>query len=346
MIIGIPKEIKNQEFRVALTPDGARQLVKAGFVVQIEKNAGIGSGFSNRDYQEACAKIVQSHERLFKTSEFIIKVKEPLPSEYPLLKKDQILFAFLHLAANPTLEKVLKKKSVYAIAYEAVASPDGSLPILKPMSEIAGRISVMTGAFYLQKGQGGSGILISGTPNVKGGHVVILGAGVVGENALQMAIGLGARVSILDRDKKRLQEIIHAYKGTSIEAALTAPNHIDKIVSNADLVIGGVHNAGEKTPKLVKKETVYKMKTGSVIVDVAIDQGGCFETSRVTSHSDPIYLVNGVIHYCVPNMPGAVPQTATAALTAATLPYIRSIAKNGLEKACRLDPGLACAILT
>jgi alanine dehydrogenase len=346
MIIGIPKEIKNQEFRVALTPTGARQLVEDGHIVQIEKDAGIGSGFSNRDYRESGAKIIPTHERVFQTSAFVVKVKEPLSSEYALLQKDQILFAFLHLAANPSLIKVLKKQSVWPVAYEAIESPDKSLPILKPMSEIAGRIAVLTGAFYLQKGQGGAGVLISGTPKVSGAHVVILGAGVVGMNALQMAVGLGARISILDRDKKRLQDIVRSYKEIPIETALATADHIHQIVSKADLVIGAVHVGGARTPQLVKKETIYRMKKGAVIVDVSIDQGGCFETSRVTSHSNPTYSVKGVIHYCVPNMPGAVPQTATVALTEATLPYIRAIARNGLQKACQLDPGLSCAIFT
>ncbi len=328
MIIGVPKEILDQEFRVALTPTGARLLIAAGHRVLIEAGAGRGSGFLDSKYQQAGATILRAHEAVFQKSEFIVKVKEPAPSEYPLLKKDQILFAFLHLAAHPQLAKVLTKRSVHAIAYEAVENPDGSLPILKPMSEIAGRMAVFIGAHYLFKTQEGPGILLSGTPTVFGARVVILGAGIVGENALHLAHGLGARVSLFDKNEKRLRTLARRYGG-SLKTDLPLAARIEEALRNADLAIGAVHLPGAKTPHLVSRKTVHRMKKGSVIVDVSIDQGGCFETSRPTTHSNPVYRVGGVLHYCVSNIPGSVPQTATVALTNVTLPYILEIARVG-----------------
>lgn len=327
MIIGVPKEIKDQEFRVALTPTGASFLVKTGHTVFIEKSAGIGSGFLDSEYQQAGAKIVRTHAAVFEKSELIVKVKEPLPIEYPLLKKDQILFAFLHLAANPVLAKALTKQSVRAIAYEAVQNKDGSLPILKPMSEIAGRMAVFIGASYLFKTEGGSGVLLSGTSTVAGAHVVILGAGIVGGNALHLACRLGARIHLFDKDENRLQKLARRY-GSSLKTDFPKPSLIEKALLDADLVIGAVYLHGAKTPHLVSRKIVSQMKKGSVIVDVSIDQGGCFETSRPTTHSDPIYAVKGVLHYCVSNIPGIVPRTATVALTQATFPFICEIANR------------------
>jgi alanine dehydrogenase len=340
VIIGIPKEIKDQEFRVALTPFGARRLVDSGHAIFIEKGAGVGSGFLDLEYQRSGAKIVRPHQAVFEKSEFIIKVKEPLPREYPLLAKNQILFAFLHLAANPVLGKRLEKQFVRAIAYEAVENQDGSLPILKPMSEVAGRMAVLIGAGYLSKERGGSGILLSGTPTVEGGHVVILGAGTVGENALHLAIQLGAQVHLFDRNEERLQKFAGIY-GSALTTNLPSPSLIERALLEADLAIGAIHLPREKTPHLVSKKMVSRMKKGSVIVDVSIDQGGCFETSRPTTHSNPVYTVHGVCHYCVPNIPGIVSRTATVALTQATLPFICEIADKGLPRACRENRSLA-----
>jgi alanine dehydrogenase len=336
MIIGVLKEVMDREFRVALTPAGAGRLVAGGHQVYIEKNAGIGSGFSNREYQEAGARLLLTPEKVFQKAELLLKVKEPLPSEYPLLRKGQVLFTFLHLAANPTLAKLLDARGVHAIPYEAVQAKDGTFPILKPMSEIAGRLSVLIGASYLSKLQGDAGILISGTPTVEGAKVVILGAGVVGSNALYIAHGLGARVHILDRDQKPLSRLKREF-GASLQTGILSPERLAEATSQADLVIGAVYRHGEKTPRLVSRKMVARMKKGAVIVDVSIDQGGCFETSRLTHHSDPVYKVNGVLHYCVPNIPGIVPRTAARALTHATLPFIQEIADKGLTHANQIN---------
>lgn len=343
MIIGVPKEIKDQEFRVALTPAGVRTLVDAGHQVLVERDAGAGSGFSDHAYREAGAKILRAHAGVFKKAEMIVKVKEPLPSEYTLLRRDQILFTFLHLAANRRLVDVLIRREVKAVAYETIEREDGSLPILKPMSEIAGRMAVLIGAFYLQKTFGGSGILISGIPEVESAKVVILGAGVVGSNALLMAVGLGARVTVLDREEKRVRKL-HELYGESVTGLFATPENIEAAVLYADLAIGAVLLPGSRAPRLVSRKIVSRMKKGSVIVDVSVDQGGCFETSRPTTHSHPVYEVKGVLHYCVANIPGAVPRTATLALTNVTLPFMIEIAAQGLEKAKTADPALANGI--
>jgi alanine dehydrogenase len=336
MIIGLLKEIMDLEFRVALTPAGAGRLVARGHQVYVEKNAGIGSGFSDREYREAGAAIVSAPKTIFQKAALLLKVKEPLPSEYPLLRKGQVLFTFLHLAANPALAKLLDSRGVLAIPYEAVRAKDGTFPILKPMSEIAGRLSVLIGASYLSKLQGDAGILISGTPTVEGAQVVILGAGVVGSNALAIAHGLGASVHILDQNRKPLSRLKRKF-GASLQTSLLSPESLAEAISQADLVIGAVYRHGEKTPCLVSRKGVAQMKKGAVIVDVSIDQGGCFETSRLTHHSDPVYRVHGVLHYCVPNIPGIVPRTSAHALTHATLPFIEAIADKGLTHADQIN---------
>lgn len=343
MIIGVPKEIMDQEFRVALTPAGVRTLVDAGHQVLVERDAGAGSGILDHVYREAGAKIVRSHAVVFKKAEMIIKVKQPLPSEYMLLQRNQILFAFLHLAANRRLTDVLIRREVKAVAYETIEKEDGSLPILKPMSEIAGRMAVLIGAFYLQKTFGGSGILISGIPEVEGAKVVILGAGIAGSNALRMAVGLGARVTTLDREEERVRQLQDLY-GESVTGLVATPENIEAVVLDADLVIGAVLLPGSRAPRLVSRKLVSQMKKGSVIVDVSVDQGGCFETSRPTTHSHPVYEVKGVLHYCVANIPGAIPRTATLALTNVTLPFMIEIANQGLEKVKAANPALAKGI--
>ena len=340
MIVGVPKEIMDQEFRVALTPSAVATLVKAGHRVIVERGAGEGSGFSDRAYREAGAKLARSHATVFKKAEMIAKVKQPLPSEFSLLQRGQILFTFLHLAANRPLLEVLIRRRIKAIAYETIEMPDASLPILKPMSEIAGRMAVLIGAFYLQKTYGGSGILLSGIPEVKSAKVVILGAGVVGSNALQMAVGLGARVTAMDREEKRVRQLQILY-GENVTGLLASPGNIEAAVLEADLIIGGVLLPGSKAPRLVSRKIVSRMKRGSVIVDVSVDQGGCFETSRPTKHSHPVYEVKGVLHYCVPNIPGVVPRTSTLALTNVTLPFMIEIAELGLEKAKSENSALA-----
>ncbi|HXC61547.1 MAG TPA: alanine dehydrogenase [Nitrospiria bacterium] len=343
MIIGVSREIMDQEFRVALTPEGVKALVGAGHQVLVERGAGAGSGFLDRGYREAGAKIVGSHAAVFKKAEMIVKVKQPLLSEYTLLQRGQILFTFLHLATNRRLIDVLVRREVKAVAYETIEREDGFLPILKPMSEIAGRMSVLIGAFYLQKTFGGSGILISGIPEVEGAKVVILGAGTAGSNALQMAVGLGARVIVLDRDEKRVRQLRGVY-GEHVIGLVATQENIEAAILDADLSIGAVLLSGSRAPRLVSRKIVSRMKKGSVIVDISVDQGGCFETSRPTTHSHPVYEVKGVLHYCVANIPSVVPRTATLALTNATLPFMIEIANRGLEKAKAANPALAKGI--
>ncbi len=343
MIIGVPREILDQEFRVALTPAGVRTLVDAGHQVLVERDAGASSGFLDHAYREAGAKIIRSHAVVFKKAEMIVKVKQPLPSEYMLLQRNQILFTFLHLATNRRLTDLLIRREVKSVAYETIEKEDGSLPILKPMSEIAGRMAVLIGAFYLQRTFGGSGILISGIPEVEGAKVVILGAGIVGSNALQMVVGLGARVTALDREEKRVRQLRDLY-GEHVTGLLATPENIEAAVLDADLAIGAVLLPGSRAPRLVSRKIVSQMKKGSVIVDVSVDQGGCFETSHPTTHSHPVYEVKGVLHYCVANIPGVVPRTATLALTNVTLPFMIEIANQGLERAKAANPALAKGI--
>ncbi len=340
MIIAVPKEIKDHEYRVALTPEAVGPLVAAGHRVFVERHAGEGSGYPDSAYREKGAKITEDRGRLFADAELIVKVKEPLSSEYDLFRKGQTLFTFLHLAADRPLTETLLNRGVTAIAYETIQGPDGRLPILQPMSQIAGRMSVLMGAFYLQKRQGGSGVLLPGVPGVSPARVVILGAGTVGSHAVQMAVGLGGQVTLFHRETDSL-DFLEALSSGRIAARLFDPEMLRQAVMSADLLIGAVLITGAKAPKLVGRDLIAKMRKGSVMVDVSIDQGGCIETSRPTTHSDPTYVEEGVVHYCVGNMPGAFPRTATAALVNVTLPYVQAMARQGVMAACRADPSLA-----
>ncbi len=339
MIIGIPKEIKDNEYRVALIPSGADILVKAGHKVIIQKSAGIGSGFTDEEYKDIGAEIVDSAKEVYDKAELIVKVKETLLAEYSLIKENHIIFTFLHLSADKELINALIKTKAVFIAYETVELKDGSLPILTPMSEVAGRLSVLIGAQYLMKPAGGMGRLLGGVPGVKRGKITIIGAGTVGMNAAKIAVGIGADVTIINRGIDKLRIIDNIF-GSRIETLASNPYNIEKSVIESDLVIGAVLIKGAKAPVLVTKEMVKKMKKGSVIVDVSIDQGGCVETMRTTTHSNPVYDVDGVIHYGVTNIPGVVPRTSTFALTNATLPYIKKLADTGL-KIIKEDSALA-----
>jgi len=343
MIIGVPKEVKDHEFRVSLTPDGARVLCAAGHTVWIEPSAGTGSGFSDDEYRKAGARLASSKEQLFRDAELIVKVKEPLLSECPLLHPGQTLFTYLHLAALPELTKALVEAKITAIAYETTEGHDRSLPMLKPMSEIAGRMSVQVGAQYLERAYGGRGVLLGGVPGVAPGKVVVLGSGTVGSSAIRIAAGMGAAVTVIGTDLEQLRRLDESYKGRIVTLAANQA-WIDREVEQADLVIGAVLVRGAKAPTLVSRAVVSRMKRGAVIVDVAVDQGGCVETTRPTTHSDPVHEVDGVLHYGVANMPGIVPHTSTLALTNATLPYIVRLVSAGVERALRSDPGLALGV--
>jgi alanine dehydrogenase len=340
MIIGVPREIKDHEFRVGLTPGGARALAQAGHRVLVEAGAGVGSGLEDAQYKTAGAELVADKPALFERADLIVKVKEPLESEYPLFRKGQALFTYLHLAADRRLTEALLERQVFAIAYETVERPDRSLPILQPMSEVAGRLSVQIGAHYLERTHGGRGILLGGVPGVAAGKVVVLGAGVVGTQAIRIAVGLGAQVTVFNLDRGRLETLDALYQGRVVTMA-SDPAWVEAAVLEADLVIGAVMVTGARAPVLVKRETVSRMKKGAVIVDVSVDQGGCVETTRPTSHSDPVYAVDGVLHYAVPNIPGIVPHTSTFALTNASLPFILRLAGSGPEQAVRTDPVLS-----
>ena len=340
MIIGVPKEIKDYEYRVSLTPDGARVLLQAGHRVVVEPSAGQGSGFSDDAYRQAGVQVAGSKAEVFQQADLIVKVKEPQLSECALFRPGQVLFTYLHLASLPDLTKALVAADITAIAYETVEARDHSLPMLRPMSEIAGRLAVQVGAHYLGAVQGGRGLLLAGVPGVPPAHVVVLGAGVVGTSAVRIAVGMGARVTVINLDLDRLRFLDDLYGGRIATCAATE-SAIERAVVEADLVIGAVLVPGARAPKVVSRGLVKKMKPGSVIVDVAVDQGGCCETTRPTTHSDPVYVVDGVLHYCVTNMPGIVPHTSTLALTNTTLPYIVRLASEGVEKAIRSDPGLA-----
>jgi alanine dehydrogenase len=345
MHIGLPKEIKDGEFRVGLVPAGVHELVTDGNAVWVQKGAGEGSGFSDQEYVAAGAKILEAAEEVYARAEMIVKVKEPIEPEYRRLRKGQILFTYLHLAPLPELTRVLLETQVSGVAYETVRGASGSLPLLTPMSEIAGRMSVMVGAHYLQKPLGGRGVLLGGVPGVRPGLVVIVGAGTVGINATKIAMGMGAQVVVLDVDLNRLRHLDDLFFGR-IETHLSSPYYVADAVKKADLLIGGVLLRGAAAPKVVTRAMVATMPAGSVIVDVAVDQGGCVETTRPTSHSDPVYTVDGVLHYCVTNMPGAMPRTSTIALTNATLPYARKIAALGLKGAIHEDPLLRDGVNT
>ncbi|MGI9953071.1 alanine dehydrogenase [Moorellaceae bacterium AZ2] len=335
MIIGVPKEIKDQEGRVSLTPWGVRALTRLGHKVIVECSAGEESGFKDAEYVEAGAILVREHAQVFEEADLIVKVKEPLPSEYPFLREGQILFTYLHLAAAPELTRVLLERKTVGIAYETVELEDGTLPLLIPMSEIAGKMSVQIGARLLEKASGGKGILLGGVPGVRPGTVAVIGAGTVGTCATKIAVGLGADVYVLDINTARLRYLDDIF-GSRIKTLVSNEYNLEQVISRADLLIGAVLVTGYKAPKIVKTEMVQKMAPGSVIVDVAIDQGGCVETiDRVTTHSNPTFEKFGVIHYSVANIPGAVPRTATLALTSATFPYLLEIVTKGWEKAAK-----------
>jgi alanine dehydrogenase len=343
MIVGVPREVKNLENRVSTTPAGAAELVAHGHDVLVEKNAGAGSGFSDAEYVHAGAKIAETHEEVFAKAAMIVKVKEPVPAEFDLLKAGQLLFTYLHLANDEALTRALMKNKVQSVAYETVQLNSGFLPLLMPMSEVAGRMAVQIGAHYLERTQGGRGLLLGGVAGVPAANVFIVGGGAVGTNAAQMALGLGANVTVADLNVERLRQLdlmLHGRFHTLTSNRRVIAEH----VREADLVIGGVLVAGAKAPKLVTREMISTMRAGSVVVDVAIDQGGCIETARPTTHSDPTYLVDGVIHYCVTNMPGAVPRTSTLALSNVTLPYLVKLADHGLLEAAQSDPALAKGI--
>jgi alanine dehydrogenase len=339
MIIGVPKEIKISENRVGLTEAGVRQLVLEGHTVYVEKDAGLGSFIPNAEYEKAGAKILDTKAEIYKKAQMIVKVKEPLPAEYDLMQENQILYTYLHLAAEPKLTKVLCDRKVKAVAYETIEAPDGSLPLLIPMSAVAGRMATQVGAFYLQRDKGGKGILLGGVAGVHRGKVTILGAGIVGINAAKMAVGLGADVTVIDVNQKRLEYFDDVFQGR-IRTLYSNATNIEKCVRESDLVVGGVLIAGRKAPKLVTKDMIMSMSEGSVVVDVAVDQGGCIETCKPTSHTEPTYDINGVIHYCVPNMPGVVARTSTYALTNATFAYASKIAALGVEEAIAHDKSL------
>ena len=343
MKIGCPKEIKNQEHRVGLIPATVKELTKLGHSVFIQESAGIGSGFSDSEYESAGAQILSNAAKVFSNSEMIIKVKEPQAEERKLLKSDQILFTYLHLAPDPVQSKELIDSKVTAIAYETVTDSRGGLPLLAPMSEVAGRMAVQAGATCLEIAHGGRGVLLGGVPGVTPGKVVVIGGGVVGGNSIFVATGMGGHVTVIDRDIRRLAEIDSHYKSL-ITTRVSNQTNIEEEVANADLVIGAVLVPGAEAPKLVTTEMVKNMKRGSVIVDVAIDQGGCCETSRPTTHDDPTYLVDEVVHYCVANMPGAVARTSTFALNNATLPFALKIADLGVKDALLSDEHLLAGL--
>jgi len=340
MIIGVPKEIKDKEFRVAVVPSGVSLLRDGGHRVVIERGAGKGCGIADEAFVSAGAEVVDSPEELYGGVEMVVKVKEPLPQEYPYLREGLLLFTFLHLAPLPELTDRLVESGCTAIAYETVELADGSLPLLTPMSEVAGRISVQVGAYYLMGAQGGRGILLGGVPGVERGRVAILGGGTVGLNAARIAVGMGAEVTILNRGLERLRLLDDLFGGR-VQTLQSNPSTIERVVAECDLLVGAVLMTGARAPKLVTREMVRQMKRGAVIVDVAIDQGGCVETIRSTTHSEPVYTVDGVIHYGVTNMPGAVPRTSTFALTNATLPYLLTIANLGLAESVTNDDALA-----
>ncbi|HLG23044.1 MAG TPA: alanine dehydrogenase [Candidatus Manganitrophaceae bacterium] len=345
MIIGAPREIKDQEFRVSLTPSGVSALRREGHTALIESGAGEGSGFSDQAYRKAGARVLSSKRSLFEEAELIIKVKEPLPPEYKLFHSGQILFTFLHLAAERRLLDALLKKKVTAIAYETIESEEGARPLLKPMSEVAGKMSVLIGAYYLQKMWGGHGTLLAGVPGVPRGKVMVIGGGVVGKNAAQVALALGAAVTIVEESSPRRAYLDDFFRG-QVETLPPYREEIAERLVRNDLVIGAAAHSADRAPHLITRKMVSTMEKGSVVVDVSIDQGGCLETSRPTSHSDPIYTTEGVLHYCVPNIPGVVPRTSTFALTNETLPYLLKLAKLGLKRATRTDPMLARGVNT
>jgi alanine dehydrogenase len=343
MRIGVPREIKVHEYRVGLVPAGVRELVAAGHEVLIESGAGNGIGVDDAQFRAAGAAIAARASEVFERADMVVKVKEPQPAECEMLRQGQVLFTYLHLAADPVQARGLMKSGATAIAYETVTAPNGSLPLLTPMSEVAGRMSIQVGAASLQKANGGFGILLGGVPGVPPAKVVILGGGVAGTHAAEMAVGLRADVTVVDRSVDRLRELSSIF-GSALRTEYSTAATIERLVRDADLVVGAVLVAGGAAPKLLTRAMIATMKPGAVLVDISIDQGGCFETSRPTTHAEPTFVVDGVIHYCVANMPGAVPRTSTLALTNATLPYVRALADLGWQAAFRRDPGLAAGL--
>jgi alanine dehydrogenase len=341
MIVGVPREIKTQEYRVALLPSAAYQLTRRGHEVVVERGAGAGVGYSDADYEKAGARLVSTHAEVFESAELVVKVKEPQPEEYPLLRPGQVLFTYLHLAASKPLTEAMMASGVTGVAYETV-EVKGRLPLLEPMSEIAGRMSVLVGGYFLAKHRRGSGVLLGGVPGVLPGKVVVLGGGVSGVNAARMATGLGADVTILEVDVERMRFLditLH-----SAHTLYSSEAHLFELLPQVDLLIGAVLVPGAKAPRLIKREMLRKMRPGSVFVDIAIDQGGCSETSKPTTHDDPVYEEEGVLHYCVTNMPAAYARTATQALTNVTFRYVELLAEHGLAEACRIQPALASGI--
>jgi alanine dehydrogenase len=345
MLIGVPTEVKNNEHRVALTPAGAHQLVAAGHRVLVQAGAGTGSAVPDETYVAAGATIAATAEQVWGTADLVCKVKEPVASEYPLLRPDQTLFTYLHLAADRACTDALLAAGTTAIAYETVQLPDGSLPLLAPMSEVAGRLSVQVGAYHLMKSAGGAGVLLGGIPGVRPAKVVVIGAGVAGTHAAEIALGMRADVTVLDLSLPKLRHVDTVFGGR-VRTLASSAYTLDEEVVDADLVVGAVLVAGARAPKLVSDDLVGRMRTGSVLVDIAVDQGGCFESTRPTTHADPTFTVHGSVFYCVANMPGAVPVTSTRALTNATLPYLTRLADAGWRAASVADPALAAGLTT
>lgn len=339
MIVGVPKEVKNNEFRVGLTPAGVRELCLHGHTVLVQRDAGTGTGFADALYEQVGAQLLDDAKSLYAQADMIVKVKEPQSAECKMLRDGQVLFAYLHLAPDPEQARLLMDSGASCVAYESVTDASGGLPLLAPMSEVAGRLSVQQGAFCLEKIRGGNGILLGGVPGVAPASVVVIGGGVVGLSAMRIAIGMGARVTIIDRSLPRLRQLDDLF-GSLITTQYSTIENIEQALRQADLVIGAVLIPGATAPKVISREMLKIMKPGAVMVDVAIDQGGCFETSRPTTHEDPVYTVDGIIHYCVTNMPGAVARTSTIALTNATLPFALALANKGLRRALLEDPHL------
>ncbi len=345
MTIGVPKEIKIGETRVSMTPSLCRRCVALGASVLVEKSAGISAGFTDAEYRAAGARLAGSAAKVWSGADLILKVKEPLPAEYPRLRAGQAIFTYLHLAANPRLTRVLLEKRVLGIAYETVEAGGGAFPLLKPMSQIAGRLAIQVGAYFLQSQHGGSGVLLGGIPGTMPGHVVVVGAGNSGAHAVQMAAGMGARVTVLDLDTRKLEAVDMEYRGRVV-TLMSNPANLEAEVANADLLVGAVLIPGAKAPQVISRKMVARMRPGSVIVDIAIDQGGCIETIRPTSHREPVYTEHGVIHYAVPNMPALVGRTSTLGLTQATEPYVALIVQQGLARALAEHPALAAGVNT
>ena len=343
MKIGVPKEIKPQENRIGLTPESVKLLVSEGHEVLVENNGGYEAGFYNDEYKSVGAKMVEGASEIFSSSDIIVKVKEPLSNEVKMIKENQVIFTYIHLAAEKELTQGLINSKSVCIAYETVTDNNGRLPLLAPMSAVAGRMSVQAGAHCLEKNQKGRGLLLGGAPGVDPGNVVILGGGVVGENAAVIATGMKAKVHVVDKSEDRLNQLVEMF-GDKIIPQLSHKTDLEKLISECDLLVGGVLIPGAEAPKLVTKQMIKKMKKGSVIVDVAIDQGGCVETSKPTTHADPTYIVNDVVHYCVANMPGGVPRTSTLALNKATLPFLSKLAKDGYKKALSEDPNFLAGL--